>query len=262
MNKYETKQESRRQHYENLAQKSAEKADRLAEESFEMCKVIPFGQPILVGHHSERRDRNYRAAMGRKMDKASEFNKKAEYYAAKAASVGKGGISSDDHEAIEKLTAQLNELQQKQVLMKVVNKAVKIGDFSKLAELGLTEEEIAERTNPEAFGGMGYATFELRNNSANIRRLQKRINSLEAIKKQAATRAPKVIEEANFTFREDFEENRLMFFFGEKPSQAICKRLKQSGFKWSPTRGAWIRQITNNAYFSANDLIRFLREQQ
>jgi Domain of unknown function (DUF3560) len=55
------------------------KADRLAAASTalhsradEMLSVIPFGQPILVGHHSERRDRNYRDRIWNTMGRAVE----------------------------------------------------------------------------------------------------------------------------------------------------------------------------------------------
>ena len=64
--------------------------------------VIPFGQPILVGHHSETRDRNYRKRIhGQLPEERFDASKKAKRRSAeRAASVGKGGISSDDPEAV------------------------------------------------------------------------------------------------------------------------------------------------------------------
>ena len=38
----------------------------------ERASVIPFGQPILVGHHSEGRDRNYRADISRDFERSFE----------------------------------------------------------------------------------------------------------------------------------------------------------------------------------------------
>src|SRR5947207_1571026 len=68
-----------------------------------MADAIPFGQPILVGHHSEKRDRRFRARIDGKFRKGIALHKKAEDLKHRAASVGTAGISSDDPEAIEKL---------------------------------------------------------------------------------------------------------------------------------------------------------------
>jgi Domain of unknown function (DUF3560) len=44
----------------------------------QMAEAIPFGQPILVGHHSEGRDRNYRAKIERTFGRAFEGMAEAE----------------------------------------------------------------------------------------------------------------------------------------------------------------------------------------
>lgn len=49
-----------------------------------MASKIPFGQPILVGHHSEKSDRNYRAKIENKFIKSLDELEKAEYYAQKS----------------------------------------------------------------------------------------------------------------------------------------------------------------------------------
>lgn len=56
----------------NRAVKAAEKTDALDAKAHALADVIPFGQPILVGHHSEGRDRRYRAKIAATMDKAVE----------------------------------------------------------------------------------------------------------------------------------------------------------------------------------------------
>lgn len=48
------------------------------DQAHRMADAIPFGQPILVGHHSEGRDRNYRARMSAAMDKAVDLGGEAE----------------------------------------------------------------------------------------------------------------------------------------------------------------------------------------
>lgn len=98
MNTYEEKQEARKARFEELAMNARREADALARQFSDMLKGIPFGQPIMG-----ERDRRFRNRAGAKMDKAMEASKKAEYYEQKAESVGKGGISGLDPEAITKL---------------------------------------------------------------------------------------------------------------------------------------------------------------
>jgi hypothetical protein len=57
MNAYEEKQQARVERYEALAEKHRAAADAACNRAHEMASIIPFGQPILVGHHSEGRDR-------------------------------------------------------------------------------------------------------------------------------------------------------------------------------------------------------------
>jgi hypothetical protein len=49
-----------------------------------MASIIPFGQPILGGHHSEKRDRNYRDKIHNTYGKAFELQDKVGYYKDKA----------------------------------------------------------------------------------------------------------------------------------------------------------------------------------
>src|SRR3546814_13969605 len=61
----------------------------------QMGEAILFGQPVLIGHHSEGRDRNYRQRLHNTFGKIFDLQKKAAHYTKKAPSVGDGGISSD-----------------------------------------------------------------------------------------------------------------------------------------------------------------------
>ena len=54
-----------------------------------MASVIPFGQPILVGHYSEKSDRRDRSRMHSQMDKWSELDNYANELERRAVSVGK-----------------------------------------------------------------------------------------------------------------------------------------------------------------------------
>ena len=74
---YQQMREAKQARYEELAEKNHKLANEQFEQAIKMGEVIPFGQPILVGHHSERGDRNYRKKIDRKMEKSFETNDKA-----------------------------------------------------------------------------------------------------------------------------------------------------------------------------------------
>ncbi len=68
------------------AEKAKERSDTLYKTASEMASVIPFGQPILVGHHSEHRDRKYRERIHNTMGRSVKEQEKAGYYEDKAES--------------------------------------------------------------------------------------------------------------------------------------------------------------------------------
>jgi len=109
-NAYEEKLAAKKARYEERAANAEYASQETYRQARRMGDAIPFGQPILVGHHSEGRDRNYRAKIHNTYGKAFELQDKAEYYAQKAARIGTGGISSDDPEAIQKLRDELTNL--------------------------------------------------------------------------------------------------------------------------------------------------------
>src|SRR3546814_11195613 len=90
-----------------------------------MGEAIPFGQPILVGHYSEGRDRNYRQRIHNTYGKAFDLEKRADHYAQEAAAVGYGGISSDDPDAIKKLMHQVEQLTANQERLKKSNTVIR-----------------------------------------------------------------------------------------------------------------------------------------
>jgi len=69
---------------EKRAENAEKRSDELFRQAKDMASIIPFGQPILVGHHSEKRDRNYRESIHNKFGKSFKEQEKAEYYKGKA----------------------------------------------------------------------------------------------------------------------------------------------------------------------------------
>lgn len=263
MNDYEQRQEERRERYEQRAEKLRAEARRLHGQAHDMASAIPFGQPILVGHHSEGRDRRYRERIHNTFGKSFAAQEKAEYYERKAESVGKSGISSDDPDAVQKLKAKLAELEKLPETMKQANALIRKhktpeAQQAALLEMGMTEAEAKALLTPSWANTQGFMPFQLSNNNANIRRIRLRIEQLE----RAAQRVTRVEECEGYTYREDAEQNRIMFLFEGKPEENIRTLLKTHGFKWSPRRRAWVRMLNGMGRFAAQRVRMQLDKQE
>ena len=282
MNHYEQKQEARRERL--LA--AADRAEAQSEAAYKRADMreevsgIPFGQPVLVGHHSEGRHRAAIRRADNAMRSSIEADKRAKELRGKAAGVGTGGISSDDPEAIQKLQAEINAAQGLQDFMKsanvVIRKAMKagVGPSSPIEELEPWMKKAADATGrpwgegsiraaltPDFANRIGYAPYQLQNNGANIKRMEKRIAQLRAAE---AARIAAGGEEIRTAYQgvcevvENFEENRLQIVFDGKPSAEVRADLKGNGFRWAPSQEAWQRQLNNGARYAAK---RFLISQ-
>lgn len=262
MNSYEAKQAARKERLENAAEKARNESNTLSDRAHLMAAQIPLGQPILIGHHSEGRDRNYRKKISRTFDRAHEAHKEARELASRAASVGTGGISSDDPDAIEKLRGELVEINAKIALWKKFNDAHKAFlkypvslDTSDLLE---GTKEMIRNFKPEfASEPHPVERFKFANARANARRIEKRIADLLTKARAPAREVIRgVLDGAEFYIKEDRDENRVIIVFDAIPSEERRARLKYYGFKWSPTRGAWVRMLNNAAWYAAGEAVK------
>lgn len=77
--------------YDSYAINAKTRADNSCEKAAGMGSVIPMGQPILVGHYSERRHRKAIERIDRNMQKSVEETQKAEYFSDKARRLSRAG---------------------------------------------------------------------------------------------------------------------------------------------------------------------------
>ena len=166
-------------------------------------------------------------------------------------------ISSGDPQALEKLTAKLEQSKELQDTMKVVNAYWRKFGTCKGAP-GITDVQ-AEKLEKRIETGYSwekqpFTSYELTNNNAEIKRLEKRIQELTYNKE---------VGFSGWDFEGGYAEantemNRLQLYFDEKPDEQRRTILKSNGFKWTPSQGAWQRQLTDNAIYSAGriDFIR------
>ena len=169
-------------------------------------------------------------------------------------------ILSGDAQAIELLEEKLESLKEHQERMKAVNKAVKLKDTAKgdeqLKDMGYSDDQIKNFREPDFCGRIGYPSYALQNNNANIKRIESRLNSLKAAKEkgnqEAENKFCKVVENADIM--------RLQLFFEDKPEDKVRDILKGNGFKWSPKNGCWQRQLTANAKYALSRVIKELEK--
>lgn len=72
--------EARAERMETRAEKAERESSQASSNAINMLKVIPLGQPILIGHHSERRHRRLLEKSDNAMRKSIELDEKAKYY--------------------------------------------------------------------------------------------------------------------------------------------------------------------------------------
>jgi hypothetical protein len=254
MNNYEEKRQYKIDRARELAEKAKKESDQRFQTAQQISSFIPFGQPILVGHHSEKRHRRDIAKIDNNMRKSIEADEKAKYYTDKAKRLENNYvISSDDPEAVIKLKEKLESLHRNQEIMKNCNKIIKnkkLSDIEKIEQMkiqGLNEQQSVKMLQPDFCGRIGFASFQLSNNSQNMNTIKKRIDELTRKSEQQTTEK----EINGIKIIDNVEENRLQAFFNGKPSDEIRSKLKHSGFRWSPSNGCW--QSYRN-YHSKNKL--------
>ena len=182
-----------------------------------------------------------------------EFYKDTQKLLDKIRSIENGSdlIKSSDEDCIERLEYKLETLKALQEKMKSANVAIRKKDKEEgnldLLALGYSPDQIKELRTPDFGGRIGYPAYMLQNNNQEIHRVEERINSLKEIKENG------VIEEEteNYTYREDSEIMRIQFIFEDKPDEETRNILKNNGFKWAPSQGAWQRQLTSNGKYAA-----------
>lgn len=257
MSSYDEKKKARIDRLNAAADRAEIKAQELFESSDKMASAIPFGQPILVGHHSEQRDRNYRKRIGETMDKAVNTYEYAKELRRRAEAAEKNtAISSDDPQAISKLKEKLATLQEYQEEMKTMNRYYrKHGTCSGYKDISEDEAKKLDEQiqNDYSWQRQPYPRFYLTNNNANIRRIRDRIQQLEEIKNMDF----KVTEFSGGKVVPNKEINRLQIFFDDIPSPEIRTELKSRGFKFSRyNNNAWQRQLNSNAFYAAKAVIK------
>lgn len=231
-----------REHRQARAARLAEWADKRDAQSAaahnaatQIRDMIPFGQPILVGHHSEGAHRRAIARMQGNMTAAVEHADKADHMRSRAANIEAqldGAIYDDDPDAIEQLEARIAQLEARREAIKAHNKATR-GERGCQCPTGCGCRSPYEvtRCGCEAHPLPSYV---LSNLAGNIKRNRDRVAIL---RREAAKPKPEagavIMRPANWP-------GYVEVAFGDKPARSVIDDLKAHGFCWNRTGACWV----------------------
>lgn len=205
---------------------------------------IPFGQPILVGHHSEGAHRRMIDRAHRAMDRCVENNQMAKEHERKANGIRSqlaNTIFSDDEDAVEALEAKIAKLEKERDTNTAINKIIRMkprnestpGKFVELAALGVKESTAKLLFEPDYSGRCGIPAYVNQNLGGRIKAARDRL----AIVKQRQENQSAASESENGVMVKYNDRGWCFVTFAEKPEREILTALKASGFHWSS--GSW-----------------------
>ena len=209
---------------------------------------IPMGQPILVGHHSERYHRRDIARIDSNMRACVESGKMAERHTQVAATLEhrlETTIFSDDDNAIEALQAKIAGLEAERERIKVLNKAIRRETKAGLtdgwlARTGATEAEQREILNNYKIWGRNYLfpAYVASNIGGRIQQAKKRIAQVGWRNKQAAqAEAAGGVNIQIHRLASSPDSDWATITFAEKPPREILDALRNASFQWGG--GSW-----------------------
>ena len=167
-------------------------------------------------------------------------------------------IRTDDPDALSKLKTEIQGLEDLQRRMKDANRIIRkhckdrkrpesmevqTAVIADLVGIGFAESTAkAIVSHSDYTGRIGFESYQLSNNNANIRRLKQRLEETAEIKQTEISDEFPGDVEATVT-----EDGKIQITFPGIPPQEVRTLLKSRAFKWSRARMAWVRKMTPNA---------------
>lgn len=238
---------TRRERLEARLEKRAEWAasrDRKSAAGFERARAIadriPLGQPILVGHHSEKRHRRDIGRIDAGMRAGCESAAMASHHRSKADGIERQletSIFSDDEDAPERIAERIADLEATRARWKAQNAAFRKGDEAFAAAMGCSVEDAA-RGRAKIMADYSWCrqphpSYRLSNLGGNISRLRKRLVDVRA----RAERTERAEAAGGVTIDRALGLDWCTVTFAEKPDRKVIEELKAAGFRWGG--GSW-----------------------
>lgn len=162
-----------------------------------------------------------------------------------------------DSNALDRLRAEIASAEREQEKMRDANAAIrkhaKAGaeaQTAALVALGYTPGQASALLGRDDVGRVGFPDYKLRNNGANVRRMQERLVQLERAKATPAAE----MQGTAARLEDDPPANRVRLFFPGKPDAAVRDRLKGAGFRWTPSAGCWQAYRNHGTLAAARDI--------
>lgn len=185
---YRERREARVDRLREWAEKREAKAAASSAAVRVIADGIPFGQPILIGHHSQRHAERDRDRIWSGIERTAEHMNMAERHTSRADNIEAQldrAIYSDDPDAIGALRERIATLEAERERTKALNAALRRGKAKTAADIlrigaehGFSSDDLRGAVDWCRF--MGRIGIPLTNLSANIARNRERLAGLEA----------------------------------------------------------------------------------
>jgi hypothetical protein len=181
---YRERRERRAARLREWAAGRAAKSEAAFDRAHEIGDQIPLGQPVLVGHHSERRHRRDLARIDGAMAAGVEHGRTADRMGQRAANIEaalEASIYDDDPDAVERLRERIAALEAERDRIKAYNASYRRGqpDPSLLDKRQRETLESVRRVAPYQLGKSGaFPAYALSNLSGNLARNRQRLARL------------------------------------------------------------------------------------
>lgn len=181
---YRDRREARADRLDGWADKRETRGQASVDQARARAALIPFGQPMMPGHHSYKGDVAYRGRIQSgyqrgfaDLDKAESMRSRAEGIRSQA----DHAIYSDDHDAVDKLRERIAGLEAERARIKAYNATCRKGapDLSLLDEAQQTQLASALKYSAHACKGGAFPSYGLSNLSGNITKQRARLAQLE-----------------------------------------------------------------------------------
>lgn len=169
---YRDRRLARAERLRGWSEANERRSDQRYDAATSIADGIPFGQPILVGHHSERRHRRDLDKIHAGMRASVELERKATTQAQAAATIeaqAEGSIYDDDPDAVERLTEKLAALEAKREAMTSAN-----AEYRKQHRAELKAMSAYQRSQSVPF-----PSYAISNIGGNISRCRERLARLQ-----------------------------------------------------------------------------------
>lgn len=252
---YAERKQAKIERFKELADKHGEKSRERARLSGAMASHIPMGQPILVGHHSEKADRAYRERIDNHMRKSVEHENAADYFERRVESIENNtSIASDDPDAKEKLESKIMALERHSDFMKAANQWFRKNGT--LDSFPITEEARSdiEQTMIRMNRNIPYESWEFTNLRGKIKAAKQRIAALSKANDFEAFEVNGI--------KVDIVGGQIQVDFGFKPDEETRAKLKTFplALKWSSYSKRWVRKFTGQGPGYFNELRKLLEK--